>query len=660
MRKGFLLLTACVLVCLFSKAASATANFVYHEQTNNFVATPTCSNGATDTSCGRFIENTDRSGSAGFQIFDPETYTLHFKVEFQFFTNEVRVYYTTDGSSPCGSFGAVGNVTQPNNTPCGASNTTQVAVASYTCTYSDQTQSCQVVDVVTGSIPPQPAGTTVKYIVSAWHSGGGPEVFGNSGTCNGCSSATSSSDATVFQYNVIARPSTPLIISEFRLRGSNGASDEFVEIYNNGDSDVTINAFDGSAGFALAASDGIARFTIPNGTVVPARGHYLGVNSVGYSYSGYPEGNAPATDGAAPQGATRRAAPTGTKQKAGSTRAAAASSPVAAASGSPVSSAGGDTVSAGGILATGFADVTPGPSATTATGDATYTTDIADNAGIALFNTANPANFTLGNRLDAVGSTSEANTLYKEGTGYPALSVGSSTTDYSFYRQMCAYVAGIGCTVAGTPRETNNNAADFMFVEPNGIDAGAGQHLGAPGPENLSSPIQRNALFGFNNLDRSASAGSPPNRVRDFTSSPANNSTFGTLSLRKRVTNNAGSNVTRLRFRIVELTTFPSPAGFADLRARTSSATVVSGINDAGTCGVLPLPCAATVQGTTLEQAPSPNDQPNGGGYNSSLSAGTITLATPLAPGASINVQFLLGIQQTGTFRFFINIEALP
>ncbi|MDT5293422.1 MAG: hypothetical protein QOJ76_302, partial [Acidobacteriota bacterium] len=242
MRKILLPLAACVFVCLFSAEASATANFVYHEQTNNFVATPTCPDGATDTGCGRFLENTDRSGAAGFQIFSPETYTLHFKVEFQFFTNQVRVYYTTDGSNPCGSFGAAGNVTQPNGLPCGAGNTTQVAVASYTCTYSDQTQSCQVVDVVTATIPPQPAGTTVKYIVSAWHSGGGDEIFGNSGTCNGCFSAGSSSDATLFQYNVLAPPATPLVISEFRLRGSNGAGDEFVEIYNNGNSDVTVNA----------------------------------------------------------------------------------------------------------------------------------------------------------------------------------------------------------------------------------------------------------------------------------------------------------------------------------------------------------------------------------------------------------------------------------
>jgi hypothetical protein len=42
------------------------------------------------------------------------------------------------------------------------------------------------------------------------------------------------------------------------------------------------------------------------------------------------------------------------------------------------------------------------------------------------------------------------------------------------------------------------------------------------------------------------------------------------------------------------------------------------------------------------------------------MSAGTVTLATPLANGASIDVRFLLGIQQTGSFKFYFNIEALP
>jgi hypothetical protein len=64
-----------------------------------------------------------------------------------------------------------------------------------------------------------------------------------------------------------------------------------------------------------------------------------------------------------------------------------------------------------------------------------------------------------------------------------------------------------------------------------------------------------------------------------------------------------------------------------------------------------------TVNGTTLEQPPS---QPNGGGFNSSLSDGTITLGTPLANGASVDIRFLLGIQQTGSFKIYVNIEALP
>jgi len=42
------------------------------------------------------------------------------------------------------------------------------------------------------------------------------------------------------------------------------------------------------------------------------------------------------------------------------------------------------------------------------------------------------------------------------------------------------------------------------------------------------------------------------------------------------------------------------------------------------------------------------------------LGAQTVTLATPLANGASIDVRFLLGIQQTGSYKFFLNIEALP
>jgi uncharacterized repeat protein (TIGR01451 family) len=140
--------------------------------------------------------------------------------------------------------------------------------------------------------------------------------------------------------------------------------------------------------------------------------------------------------------------------------------------------------------------------------------------------------------------------------------------------------------------------------------------------------------------------------VRDFTSDPPNNSTFGTLDVRLTFTNNTGANLTRLRFRVVDLTTFPAPSGVADLRPRTSTAVVVT--VDRPPCGSGT--SNVTVQGTTLEQPPS---QLNGGGFNSSLSVGSITLGTPLANGASVDVRFLLGIQQTGNAKLGLIPEGL-
>lgn len=380
----------------------------------------------------------------------------------------------------------------------------------------------------------------------------------------------------------LAQQASAIIIDGFRVRGPNGASDEYIQLYNETGADHVVAG--GGAGYSVAASDGTTRCVIPNGTVIPNHGHYLCVNSVAYSLASYPAGNG-----------------------------------------------------------------------TTATGDATYTTDIPDNAGIAIFNTSISGNYVLANRLDAVGSTSEANTLYKEGTGYPALTPFS--IDYAFTRDTCGKSGSITtmgtCSQAGAPKDTGNNAADFIMVDTNGTSAGAGQRLGAPGPRNLSSPLFSNGSIVPSALDSCVGDASPPNRVRDFTSDPANNSTFGTLDFRRTFTNNTGGNITRLRYRVIDLTTFPAPSGYADLRPRTSTAVVVT--VDRTPCGVGT--SNVTVQGTTLEQPPS---QPHGGGFDSSLSSGTVTLATPLANGATIDVRFLLGIQQTGLFKLGLAIESLP
>jgi len=284
----------------------------------------------------------------------------------------------------------------------------------------------------------------------------------------------------------------------------------------------------------------------------------------------------------------------------------------------------------------------PAGNGTTGTGDITYTTDIGDNIGIALFKTSNPANFNLANKLDAVGSNTEA-ALYKEGTGYPP--VATTTLNYSFFRNL----------KTGLPQDTDNNFAsgaaeppsvvpqnDFVFADPSGTLTAAGQRLGAPGPENLSSPIQRNTTIKASLIATCVSSASPPNRVR------TGSGNSGTLELRRKFKNNTGGFVTRLRFRIVDITGSPFSAGFADLRAVSSS----SG-SDTQPCG------GGTVSflGLTLETPPA---QAIGGGLNSSLSAGTITLGSPIAPGATVNVNFLMNIMQAGSFRFLVNVEALP
>ncbi|HLL76504.1 MAG TPA: lamin tail domain-containing protein [Pyrinomonadaceae bacterium] len=434
----------------------------------------------------------------------------------------------------------------------------------------------------------------------------------------GKSAATAHAGRGVEPAVVAARP---LIISEFRLNGTGGALDEFIEIYNASNAPHTVNSSDGSnTGYAVAASDGDLRFTIPQNTVIPARGHYLGCNSLGYSLSSLPSGN-------------------------------------------------------------------DGQFATTANCDATYTQNIENGEdpdgaggnpplprrGIALFSTANSANFNTGTRLDAVGPTAEANTLYKEGAGVRNLS--HFSTAHSYVRRLPGGCIGTdpdtvdaNCTnptavintpaaSSGHPRDTDNNRDDFIFVDTNGTPQspeGTQQRLGAPGPENSTSPINRSANFPSSLVFPCVNSHTEPNTKREPPSNPSGDPSprsRGTFEIRRKFTNKTGGNVSRLRFRVVDISTFPAPSGVADLRVISSENSLEAN------------PCAGgtiTVRGTTLEQAAAAEAQPSGGGFNSTLSAGTVTIGTQLANGASIDLRFLFGVEQAGAFRFFIVVEALP
>jgi hypothetical protein len=358
-----------------------------------------------------------------------------------------------------------------------------------------------------------------------------------------------------------------ILISEFRFRGEDvfTAVNEFVEIQNNTNQGITVNVTDGSSGWLVTTIDPTINFIIPNGTTIPARGHYLAGNGSGYNLFSY---------GAA---------------------------------------------------------------------DTFYSGDIPDSGGVAIFATVNSSSIDLAHRLDAAGFTG-ADELYREGAGL--ISPGANAGNYSFVRKL----------VTGAAQDTNDNAADFQFVSTNGgVYGGLQSTLGAPGPENTASPIQRNAQVKASLIDPVAGLANAPNRVRNSTPNSCGgaNCALGTLIIRRRFTNSTGHGVTKLRFRIVDVTTLGNiVAGQADLRALDSFGGAVT-VTGGGT---------VQVRGLTLEQG-SPTvtiPQPLGGGLNSSLAVGVITVAQPLAPGANVNVEFRLGVQTGGNFRFFVNIEALP
>jgi cadherin-like protein/Big-like domain-containing protein/Calx-beta domain-containing protein len=399
---------------------------------------------------------------------------------------------------------------------------------------------------------------------------------------------------------LIVAQASQILISELRTSGPAGAGDDFVEIYNNSDQPHIVN--DGSGindanhGYGLfkmgtdCNSNPVLIGVIPNGTTIPARGHYLFVGSA-YSLANY----------------------------------------------------GGSGAAAG---------------------DQVMTQDIENDRNVALFKTASLINLSALTRWDAAGfgaNTGGTCDLLREGATLTPMA--GSTLEYSFFRDECGKQgnpATFGlCPTGGFHADTENNSKDFVFADTSGSVTPAGQRLGAPGPQNLGSP-RLNLSVPSLPLDATKGLPSDPNRLRD-TTPQLPNAMFGTLSVRRRFVNTTGAPITRLRFRLVDFSSFAGPGAIADLRALSSLQITVNGVNDAATCAATgtptTAPCSVPVFGTTVEQPPT---QSLGGALNSSMSAGTITVPTPLAPGQSINLQFLLGVQQTGAFKFFFNIEALP
>jgi hypothetical protein len=343
--------------------------------------------------------------------------------------------------------------------------------------------------------------------------------------------ATDFTDADFTATSTLA--SGDLLISEFRLSGST-TDDEFIELYNNTSAAIDLGGchLDTTAGPVI---------NIPDGTMIPAHGHYLIAHADTYTL------------------------------------------------------------------------------ASSANADQTYNFDLATDTGLAI---CNPD----GAIMDAVGFAS-AQTPYAEGN---ALSAINASAQYSFLRKLST----------GTPQDTGDNAADFDLIATDGNATLAAAQLGTPGPENLSSPVVNNDIA-VSLVDPLTSRLAAPNLSR------VGSGNSGTLAFRRHFTNNTGATVTRLRFRVVDITTLGTPAlnpPQSDLRLTDSTDQAIS-----TTLGIV------TVRGTQLEQTAAPNV---GGGLNT-----TMTVALPtggLAAGDSLDVQFLMNVVMNGRFRFFLNVEALP
>jgi hypothetical protein len=264
-----------------------------------------------------------------------------------------------------------------------------------------------------------------------------------------------------------------------------------------------------------------------------------------------------------------------------------------------------------------------------------------DNQGFGLID---PSRSTL---IDSVGFVGNGGSLpYIEGQGLAATTGARPNVEHAWVRKIS--------TTTSLPIDTGNNAADFQLVSVTGVTftPAIPSALGAPGPENAAGPVQGFTVNSAVVDPGCTGTGAPTSAcvlARDATPIDAL-STLGTISIRRKLTNNTGAPVTRLRFRVIDdsTTTLPVPPGTADLRLRTSS-TFTANLSGGGT---------TPIQGLTLEEATPA--QPSGGGSNSSAAAGTVTLGTPLANGDSINVNFVFGVQQLGSFRLGFVIEALP
>jgi len=396
-----------------------------------------------------------------------------------------------------------------------------------------------------------------------------------------------------------------VVISEFRTRGYNGPTDEYVELANRTSTDIVVAASDGSAGWSIGRP-GQPLAVIKNGTVIERGGHFL---ATGSSFSlwdyGYP-----------------------------------------------------DWVNYG---------------------NASFAADLPDDAGFALFTTADCSNYAASTVLDAVGGAAETDPLFYEGTPLVKVVQDDGFGGPANPPVQTAWVRRSG--INGILSDTGDNDRDFNFVATDagfyGPAADVPAVLGAPNPENAKpspnafEPV-REVLQGEltpSLVDPSRGQDQLPNRMVE---------PFNAIEYRRFLTNNSGKDIGSLAFKVINLTTINSrtsvTAPFQALLAATDANPItlevpVGSNNFIPVVGsfvdyfwMYPLGCCSTLAGLNSRVIV---DFGGGGGGIPKLKglrgANSFSLGpTYIKPGESIAVNIRAQILSGGYYLFVIIPEASP
>jgi uncharacterized repeat protein (TIGR01451 family) len=682
------------------------ASAVFTLVVNVNAATPhntVLTNSATGTSTTADPNPVNNTGTVMTTVVSQPDLTITKTHSGNFAQGQVGATYTITVSNSASGPTNGSPVTVTDTVPVGLTPTGPVGLHNgWTCAINGQTLTCTRSDVLAGNSSYPSITLTVNVANPA------PLTVTNTATVSGGGEVNTSNNSASDPTNIDCAPdfslnnTGPLMISRFRMNGPGGAQDEFVEIYNPSTTDHTVasgNCGGGGYGVFASAGNGTNSNTvsmvcqIPNGTVIPAGGYYLCTGAT-YSLS-----NLGRNGGA--EGATSVSdAPIG-------------------CGGSCVANIPDDAGLALLNVAQGVT-LTPGGGFLGGVPDAGLI--LYDKVGFGPYGAGAPApgypslagNFCEGGAcLKPVGDASTGGSCTNPSGLFPVVSVPPAcyglAGQYELLRRQTAFDPNLGTVHL----DTNNSENDWILVAPNSaINMGLGVTgvlgvtavHGAAGPQGSTAPADTpstslkqgpfdsgTSQLGSRNAERSY--GLDPTIV-----DPADNP-GGTFSLRLRFTNNSGSDIAGLRFRVDQISTLCGSevgtpvVGSGSARNLASAPDCGTGsltailklLNSAQEVVIDGTETAYAVNGTVIEDlsasaTPTPPGagplSPKGGGLDNSfivnpssadasvgdgVTGGTGVFATAISttdPNNVIRIKIKFGVVKSGRFILLITPAA--